>query len=245
MIKTLLTATFLFLAVAEAGGKEIQFSAGMPLSDAVKILREIADDLSLYLDVSAGPNGKPAKEFCWELKDYDLVVWLYDAEDGKILRFGFWTKEKFKQSKDERYDQEETARRITLDTKKHIFKVEKFPEYFPKEALDKSVQSQLAAILFAVAESKEIEVPKKEVENLTAFLEESGFWKMPKDNRIDVLSEGKDWSRVFIEAIRNGEHRVRARWSPDYKTKQRELSAFVRLYTSLFQETGLWKKAEK
>jgi len=102
------------------------------------------------------------------------------------------------------------------------------------------------------AEPKEIEVPKKEVENLMASLEESGFWKMPKDDRIDALNQlpgqdntDKDGSFVIIEAIKDGEHRVRARWSPGYNTEKRELSAFVRLYTSLFQEMGLWRKPGK
>jgi hypothetical protein len=305
MIRTLLAATVLFLAAARAEGKEIQLYAGMPVADAVKTLRGIADDLSSGLQVSAGPNGKPSIEFCWKLRDYDLVVWLYGAADGKILSFGLWTKKKFNEPKWERYDQEVTARRITLDTEKHVFKVEKFPAYFPKELLNNYEQAGLAPILFAAnepilttnernrgyfafrvlyfsrnsapdvavryetkggrcyrrsvvlrsevaakaAESREIEVPKKEVETLIASLEKSGFWKMPKDDPVDALNQfpgqdntGKDGSRIIIETIKDGQHRVRARWSPGYKVEERGLLPLVKMYMKLFQDTGLWKK---
>jgi hypothetical protein len=308
-MKTLLLATALFIAVAETRGKEIQFSAGMTRTSAVKTLQELAEDISGQLEVTGGPNGEPPKEFCWELRDYDLVVWLYGKANGNILSFGYWTKKAFRQPKLERYNQEGIANRITLDTEKHAYRVEKFPRYFPAGTFAEREQAWLDPILFAAkepvlsmkgkdkdyfalrllylpgrlsddsrpgvavryekkgnrfirrsvalsdaafgktAKPQEFEVPKLKIEILIAALEKTGFWTMPKDDPVDAVSQypgqdntGKDSSRIIVEVVRNGVHRVRARWGLDYQTKQRGLSALVKLYTDLFQEAGVWKR---
>ena len=98
IVRMLLAVPILFIAFSVAQGKEIKFSAGMSRSDAVKILQEIADDVSPDLDVMDSGGGHP-KRFCWELKDYDLVVWLYDVTNGKIWALGFWSKENFARPK--------------------------------------------------------------------------------------------------------------------------------------------------
>ena len=100
------------------------------------------------------------------------------------------------------------------------------------------------------AKTKEVEVPKKEVENLMTSLEKTGFWKMRKYEREPVPdpqshqdNTGTHGTSVIVEAIKNGQYRVRTRLGPSYKTDQRGLSPLVRWYAGVFQDAGLWKKA--
>ena len=99
-----------------------EISAGMPIDKAVKTLGGIATDLTAGLDITAGRNGKSPKGLCWELKDYDLIVWLYNTDGEKISSLGFWHKKDFNQPKGYRYAMEKTARSITFDPKNHTFK---------------------------------------------------------------------------------------------------------------------------
>ena len=92
-----------------------------------------------------------------------------------------------------------------------------------------------------IASEKEVKIAKQEVAALIASLEKAGFWKMPQQD--DVI--GRDGSEVIIEVIRAGEHRVRVRWTPEFETEKRGLSALVALYTAQFQSAGFWKTDEK
>jgi hypothetical protein len=310
MNKLLLAAAFVLSVAIEADGKEIQLSAGMPVSSATTILRGMATDLTPGLSLSLGSDGKPAAELCWELKDYDLVVWLYDAEDGNISALGFWTKKGFAEPLGERSRLEGTARKITLDSEKHACSIEKFPIYFPKNSVNQYEQSWYGPILASMKEPvlsatekekgyfafrvlylpgdhsrpyprcaavryekrgdhcfrrsvvlsadlpgensqlKEVEVPKVAVDALAASLEKAGFWKLPKDDSVDVMNqlpgqedaETKDRSRLVVEVIKEGEHRVRVRWSPWHEAEKRGLSDLNNLITKQFQEAGFWKQ---
>ena len=92
-----------------------------------------------------------------------------------------------------------------------------------------------------IAAEKEVKIAKQEVADLIASLEKAGFWKMPQKD--DVI--GCDGSQLIIEVIKDGEHRVRVRWSPEYNTEKRGLSDLVALYKAQFQSAGFWKKDEK
>ena len=81
---------------------------------------------------------------------------------------------------------------------------------------------------------EEIEVTKREIDDLLAALEKSGFWGMPQKD--DVI--GLDGSQLIIEAIKEGQHRVRVRWTPEHDTKKRHLTDLVKLYRDLFERAG-------
>jgi hypothetical protein len=99
-------------------------------------------DLTPVLELTLGPKGETPKELCWELKEYDLVVWLYRTGDGKrISKLGLWTKKDFRQPKWERYDVEKTARSITLNPKNHTFKIETFPALLNRQRPNPQVLS--------------------------------------------------------------------------------------------------------
>jgi len=86
-----------------------------------------------------------------------------------------------------------------------------------------------------IQKESQIEVSKKEMDQLIAKLETLKFWNMaPKD---DVV--GFDGSELIMEAIRGHEHKVVVRWSPDYDAKPRNLEAVVEFYQSLFEQMQL------
>lgn len=62
---------------------------------------------------------------------------------------------------------------------------------------------------------------------LLAALDASGYWTMPAEEEI----YGLDGSEVLVETVRDGEHRVRARWTPEYDSKPRGLDGFIAFYT--------------
>jgi hypothetical protein len=91
-----------------------------------------------------------------------------------------------------------------------------------------------------IKKESQIEVSKKETDQLFAKLEKMKFWNMaPKD---DVL--GYDGSELIMEAIRGKEHKVVVRWTPDYDSKQRHLEAIVDFYQGLFEQTQLIEKPD-
>ena len=151
VMKMLLAVSIALLAVTVADAKEIQLCAGMSREEAVRLLRGIADDMSPYLDV-IDQDGKHPKLFCWKLRDYDLAVWLHETADGKVWALGYWTKDEFALSKDVRYDYEKMARRIMLDAGKHTFNIEKFPAYFPTDAIGEGEQASIDQELSDVKE---------------------------------------------------------------------------------------------
>jgi hypothetical protein len=306
-MKRLFLTLALIFSVIEARGNEIELSAGMPISSAVKILRDVATDLTSGLAISSAPEGQPRRELCWELRDYDLVVWLYAAEDARISSLGYWTKSDFNQPKMQRYDVERTARQIVLNTEKHTYHIEKFPRYFPLGSVEKYEESSYGPILAAMGEPvlsalgkgrdyfayrllylpgdragpcpdvaavryekqgdrcvrrsvilsavapgkkaapKEILVPTREVKALMGSLEGAGFWKLPKDDNVDVVSKwpgqpakNRDRSRLVVEVIRDGKHRVRVRWSPACEADKRGLSGLVSLCERQLRDAGFW-----
>lgn len=70
---------------------------------------------------------------------------------------------------------------------------------------------------------------------ILASLDASGFWSMPAKE--DFL--GADGSEVIIETVRDGEHRVRVRWYPEYDAGPRGLDAFVAFYTDALKRGGV------
>ncbi len=128
-----LRSLFLETAIAAVAGCMLagapliaqEIAAGMPINKAVTILRGIATDLTPGLEIAADTNGRTPKGIYWELKDYDLIVRLYRASDGKVSKLGVWKKKDFNQSKLRRSRMEEPAKRITLDPDNHTFRIEK------------------------------------------------------------------------------------------------------------------------
>ena len=73
---------------------------------------------------------------------------------------------------------------------------------------------------------------------LLASLDASGYWSMPVKD--DVW--GSDGSEVIIETVRDGERRVRTRWTPEYETRSRGLTAFVAFYSDALKRGGVETK---
>ena len=102
------------------------------------------------------------------------------------------------------------------------------------------------------AKEKEVEVPKKELDNAMAALEKIGFWKMPKeDNAIapepssDQDNSGSHGTIVIVEAVKGGKYLARLRLGPWYQTEERGLAPLVKFYAKALEVGGPWKKAEK
>jgi hypothetical protein len=92
-----------------------------------------------------------------------------------------------------------------------------------------------------ISVDKEVKVAKQEIADLITSLEKAGLWKMPQ--KADV--SGRDGSQLIIEAIKDGVHLVRVRWTPEHDAEKRKLTDLVTLYTTQFQNSGFWKKGEK
>ena len=82
--------------------------------------------------------------------------------------------------------------------------------------------------------SKEVEAPKKELDNLMTALEKTGFWKMPKeDNAIvpepssDQDNSGSHGTIVIVEAVKAGKYLARLRLAPRYQSEERGLVPLV------------------
>jgi hypothetical protein len=56
---------------------------------------------------------------------------------------------------------------------------------------------------------------------------------------------GFEGGQLIIETIKDGEHRVRVRWTPEHEAAKRGLSDLVAFYKARFQSAGFWKKDEK
>lgn len=69
---------------------------------------------------------------------------------------------------------------------------------------------------------------------LLASLEASGYWSMPQDEQI----LGTDGTKVIVETVRDGEHRVRVRWTPESDSAERGLAGFVAFYSDATQRVG-------
>lgn len=69
---------------------------------------------------------------------------------------------------------------------------------------------------------------------LLASLDASGFWSMPAN---DI--RGLDGSEIIVEAVRDGVHRARVRWTPEYDTGPRGLAGFVAFYTGALKRGGV------
>jgi len=89
-----------------------------------------------------------------------------------------------------------------------------------------------------IAFEKQENVPKSEVAELIMALDKAGFWKMPQKDEV----VGLDGSKLIVETIKDGEHRVRVRWTPEYDAVKRNLSGIVAIYKSQFQNAGIWEK---
>jgi hypothetical protein len=87
----------------------------------------------------------------------------------------------------------------------------------------------------------EITISNQEGAKLIDSLEKTGFWTMPENDGVS----GLDGSQLIVEAIKDGKHRVRVRWTPGLETEKRGLSDLVALYKSHFQSVGFWKSHEK
>ena len=89
-----------------------------------------------------------------------------------------------------------------------------------------------------IADQKETQIERKEVDDLATSLEKAGFWDMPVNDNV----MGVDGSQLIIEVIKDGHHRVRVRWTPEHQTEKRGLAGLVNLYTAQFQTAGFWTK---
>jgi hypothetical protein len=92
-----------------------------------------------------------------------------------------------------------------------------------------------------IAAEKEVNIAKQEVADLIVSLEKAGFWKMSQKDGVI----GLDGSQLIIETIKDGEYRVRVRWTPEHDAEKRGLSDLVALYKTQFQSVGFWKTDEK
>ncbi|UHQ19304.1 hypothetical protein LVB87_14125 [Lysobacter sp. KIS68-7] len=71
---------------------------------------------------------------------------------------------------------------------------------------------------------------------MLAELDATGFWSWPAEEEGGLII--MDGTEFVVEAIRNGEHRVRVRTSPDVGTEERGLVKFADFCESQFAATG-------
>ena len=84
--------------------------------------------------------------------------------------------------------------------------------------------------------SKSGKLSKQELANIKSALEDSGYWSLPqKDNVM-----GMDGSQLIIETVKSNKYRVFERWTPSSNAHSRGLEKLVALYTSQFEQFGLW-----
>jgi len=92
-----------------------------------------------------------------------------------------------------------------------------------------------------IAEERERRIDNREFEEFLDNLRESGMMNLPA---IDSL-QGFDGDDLVVEVIQGDEYSFFVRWSPDLRTKQRNLEGVVEFYTRLFKDAGLWHQGDK
>lgn len=229
MMKTLFALMAIFLAVSVARGKEIQLSEGMSSASAVRILRGIATDISVGFEIMGENRGG----FCWKLKDYDLVILLDATAAGKIWAFRFWTKKGFDVYFGKGDYDPQMARRITFDTDKHTYKVEKFPKYFPTEMLSEESQASLVLDLLGLKEP--ILLGKEKDKNYMALRVLCFSCDYRRSALIRYETRGKRcWRRSILL---HGQMPGKIAKSIESETPQKELSGLM----ASLEKAGLWK----
>ena len=81
----------------------------------------------------------------------------------------------------------------------------------------------------------------QQIANLMSTLDESGYWDLAEKD--DVM--GFDGSQLVLETIRDGQHRVLVRWTPEYEPDARNLTKLVSLYAAEFKGDGFWSGASE
>lgn len=87
-----------------------------------------------------------------------------------------------------------------------------------------------------IAFERSLALSEPEMREVLRAFDATGYWQMSKDDGV----HGLDGSRLIVETVRDGEHRVRVRWSPDYGAKERGLDPLVSFYMAQFEDAGLW-----
>jgi len=78
---------------------------------------------------------------------------------------------------------------------------------------------------------------REQADVLLAELDATGFWSWPVEEENAIIF--MDGTELVVEAIRNGEHRVRVRTSPEVATEERGLAKFVDFCESQFASAGV------
>jgi hypothetical protein len=78
---------------------------------------------------------------------------------------------------------------------------------------------------------------REQADVLLAELDATGFWSWPVEEENAIIF--MDGTELVVEAIRNGEHRVRVRTSPEVGTEERGLAKFVDFCESQFASAGV------
>lgn len=86
-----------------------------------------------------------------------------------------------------------------------------------------------------VAVVREAGVSVDELRNLRHRLEQSGFWRLPPTDEVNV----KDGHALLVEAVDGHRHRLLMRSAPDSRTSERGLDALVELMADEFGRDGV------
>jgi hypothetical protein len=65
--------------------------------------------------------------------------------------------------------------------------------------------------------------------------DQAGVWSLPDTETID----GNDGAQLVVETVMNGRHRVLVRWSPDYHSEARGLTALDAVVRATFEQAGV------
>jgi hypothetical protein len=87
-----------------------------------------------------------------------------------------------------------------------------------------------------IEKEKEVEISNDDFKRFLNDLKKSGIMKLPAKDDVD----GFDGEEMVIEIIQEAKYFLFIRWSPRYKSEQRNLKGVVELYTSLFKDVGFW-----
>ena len=79
------------------------------------------------------------------------------------------------------------------------------------------------------------ELASEELAGLLARLDRSGYWHLPPSEQIN----GRDGTMVIVETVQAGGYRVRLRWGPELRSRQRGLSGFAAFYTEELFHAGV------
>ena len=82
---------------------------------------------------------------------------------------------------------------------------------------------------------------QQQIAKLLLSLAESGYWSLAEKEQV----MGTDGSQLILETIRNGQHKVLVRWTPEYNSDTRNLAKLVAFYTTEFKGDGFWSDSSE